>query len=188
MSQQDLLTGIVEALDGAAIPYLLTGSLASSLQGEPRATHDIDLVIDVSPEGVPRLAEVLTSLALFVDDLAVADAVRRRGMFNVIDPATGDKADFWLVTDDPFDRERFVRRTTIAALGAHISVSTAEDTILQKLRWSALSGGSEKQLADAAGVYDLQTGTLDETYLDTWAERLGVSAALCSLRERAAPG
>jgi hypothetical protein len=188
MSQQDLLRDIVAALDRAAIPYLLTGSLASSLQGEPRATHDIDLVIDVAPDDVPLLVEALTSLTLFVDELAVADAVLRRGMFNVIDAPTGDKADFWLVTDEPFDRERFARRTVIAALDAQISVSTPEDTILQKLRWSRLAGGSEKQLADAAGVYDVQSGALDEEYLDTWAERLGVRAELRSLRDRVPPG
>ena len=49
MSQQALLTRIVETLDGAGIPYMLTGSVASSLQGEPRATHDIDLVVDIRP-------------------------------------------------------------------------------------------------------------------------------------------
>lgn len=188
MSQQDLLRDLVAALDRAAIPYLLTGSLVSSLQGEPRATHDIDLVIDVAQNDVPLLVEVLTSLTLSVDELAVADAVLTRGMFSVIDPPSGDKADFWLVTEQPFDRERFARRTTITALGVQISVSTPEDTILQKLRWSRLAGGSEKQLADAAGVYDLQAGSLDEEYLDIWAERLGVSAALRALRDRAAPG
>ena len=49
MPQQALLKRIVEALDGAGIPYMLTGSLASSLQGEPRASHDIDLVISSPP-------------------------------------------------------------------------------------------------------------------------------------------
>lgn len=95
MSQQALLTRIVEVLDRAGIPYMLTGSLASSLQGAPRATHDIDLVVDVSVEHASRLAAELATLDVYVDDLAVGDAARRRGMFNVIDPATGDKADFW---------------------------------------------------------------------------------------------
>jgi predicted nucleotidyltransferase len=48
MSQQALLRRVVRALDGAGVPHMLTGSLASSLQGEPRATHDIDLVIDAA--------------------------------------------------------------------------------------------------------------------------------------------
>lgn len=61
MSQQALLKRIVEALDGAGIPYFLTGSLASSLQGEPRASHDIDLVIDIAPGDAARVARSLSA-------------------------------------------------------------------------------------------------------------------------------
>ncbi len=43
MSQQELLIRAVQALTAAGINYMLTGSLASSLQGEPRLSHDIDL-------------------------------------------------------------------------------------------------------------------------------------------------
>ena len=59
MSQQALLKRVVEALDGAGIPYMLTGSLASSLQGEPRASHDIDLVISITAGDVNDLLEAL---------------------------------------------------------------------------------------------------------------------------------
>jgi hypothetical protein len=47
------------ALGGAGIPFMVTGSLASSLQGEPRATHDVDLVVAVSANDVPRLVASL---------------------------------------------------------------------------------------------------------------------------------
>jgi len=45
MSQQELLKKIIQALDQAEIPYMITGSIVSSLQGEPRSTHDIDILI-----------------------------------------------------------------------------------------------------------------------------------------------
>jgi hypothetical protein len=35
-----------------------------------------------------------------------------------------------------------------------MKVSTPEDTILAKLRWANLSGGSEKQFTDALRVYE----------------------------------
>ena len=35
MSQQELLRKVVQALDDAGVEYMLTGSVASSLQGEP---------------------------------------------------------------------------------------------------------------------------------------------------------
>ena len=188
MSQQALLTRIVEALNGAGIPYMLTGSLASSLQGEPRATHDIDLVIDIAPGDVERLTRVLSAPAVYLDERAVGEATRRRTMFNLIDSSSGDKADFWLLTDEPFDRQRFARRIRMEALGLDLNVSTPEDTILMKLRWSAQAGGSEKQVNDALGVYGFQGDVLDQVYLDTWAERLDLAAALAAIRRQAQAG
>jgi hypothetical protein len=172
VSQQALLTRIVEALDGADIPYMLTGSLASSLQGEPRTSHDIDLVIDITAGDVARLTRALSAPDVYLDEHAVSDATRRRAMFNLIHSSSGDEADFWLLTDDPYDRARFARRLRIEALGLELSVSTPEETILMKLRWSAQAGGSDKQLSDALRVYELQCGSLDEKYLDGWAEQL----------------
>lgn len=188
MSQQALLKLIVEALDGAGIPYMLTGSLVSSLQGEPRATHDIDLVVDMTTGDVVRVTQALSAPHVYVDVHAVDDATRRRTMFNLIDSSSGDKADFWLLTDDPFDRERFSRRRLVEALGLRLMVSAPEDTILMKLRWSAQAGGSEKQLGDAQRVYELQAGSLDEGYLDEWAVRLEVAASLAAIRASAHVG
>ena len=188
MSQQALLKRIVEALDGAAVPYMLTGSLVSSVQGEPRATHDIDLVIDIAPGDVARVVLALSAPDTYLDEHAVRDAAHRRSMFNLIDSSGADKADFWLLTDDPFDHERFARRLRVEALGLEVSVSTPEDTILMKLRWSAQAGGSEKQLGDALRVYELQAGALDEGYLDEWAALLDVAAALAAIRRLARAG
>ena len=184
MSQQALLTRIVGALNGAGIPYMLTGSLASSLQGEPRATHDIDLVVDIAASAVARVTRALSAPQVYLDEHAVSDATRRRTMFNLIDSSSGDKADFWLLTDDSYDRERFARRLRVEALGLELCVSTPEDTILMKLRWPAQAGGSEKQFNDALGVYEFQGEVLDTAYLDTWAETLGLSAALAEIRSR----
>lgn len=86
-------------------------------------------------------------------------------MFNLIDVKSGDKADFWILTDEPFDRSRFARKYEENVLGMTLKVSSPEDTILAKLRWAALSGGSEKQFIDALRVYEVQSGKLDMEYL-----------------------
>lgn len=59
-------------------------------------------------------------------------------------------------------------------MGIRIQVSSPEDTILAKLRWSKLSGGSEKQFNDALRVYELQYGKLDLGYLNNWVKKLEV--------------
>lgn len=185
MSQQTLLARVVRALESVGVPYMLTGSLVSSLQGVPRASHDVDLVIDALPEDAQRIAESLAAPDLYVDARAVAEAVKSRTVFNVLDPSSGDKADFWLLKDEPYDRERFDRRVHVGALGLDLAVSAPEDTILMKLRWAAQAGGSQKQSDDVLGVYEFQGDSLDQGYLDDWAARLGIAEDLAAVRERA---
>ena len=98
-----------------------------------------------------------------------------------------DKVDFWLLTDDAFDLVRFDRRYVERFEGTRLPVSRPEDTILMKLRWAAMLGGSDKQFVDSLRVYEVQHGRLDEAYLDRWAETLGVTASLRRLRAEAEP-
>jgi hypothetical protein len=95
-------------------------------------------------------------------------------MFTLLDIDAGDKVDFWLLTDEPFDQSRFSRRREEEALGMRMVVPTPEDVILAKLRWCRMAGGSEKQFGDVLRVYELQHGRLDLGYLEWWVTELGV--------------
>ena len=108
-------------------------------------------------------------------------------MFNLLDTNTGDKVDFWSLTESDFDQSRFARRVATRAFGREVYVTSAEDTILQKLKWASDSGGSERQMGDALSVYSVQAGRLDQSYLDAWATRLHVSDLLTWVREHADP-
>ncbi len=57
-----------------------------------------------------------------------------------------------------------------------MQVSSPEDTILAKLRWAKLSGGSEKQFTDALCVYEVQYGKLDTDYMEHWAKKLDIES------------
>lgn len=185
MSQQELLAALAAAFAAEQIPYMITGSLASGLQGQPRSTHDIDAVVELSEASLGRCLARFPAPRYYVSASAALDAVRRRSMFNILDTQTGDRADLWLLTGDPFDRSRFARRTADEIDGIRIFVSSPEDTILMKLRWSRESGGSARQFEDALRVYEVQEGRLDQRYLDLWADGLGVSDMLADLRRRA---
>jgi hypothetical protein len=174
MSQQELLKRVVNVLTSAGIDYMITGSVASSLQGEPRASHDIDLVILLRPEAVTRLLADFPAPEFFLSEQAIRDAIRHKSMFNLLQVNEGDKVDFWLLTDEPFDQSRFARRRAEEVFGAALNVSAPEDTILAKLRWCQLAGGSEKQFKDALRIYEVQGSKLDIDYLRTWARQLGV--------------
>jgi hypothetical protein len=190
MSQQELLKLVIARLDQAGIEYMLTGSLASSLQGEPRATHDIDLVVAIRTapgDAAQMLMAAFPEPQFYLDEEAVRSAVGAMSMFNLIDTREGDKVDFWLLTADAFDQARFARRTVEDFEGMRLHVSRPEDTILMKLNWAQMSGGSEKQFVDALRVYEVQHGVLDQAYLDAWAMRLGVAELLTNLRSEAEP-
>ncbi len=187
MSQQELLKRIVELLDARKIAYMVTGSVTSSLQGEPRSTHDIDLVIDLPPDAADQLLEAFPASEFYVSNQAIRDALAQRTMFNVVDLESADKIDFWLLTDEPFDRSRFARKQTAQVEGMRFLVSAPEDTILMKLRWAALSGGSQKQFTDALRMYEVQHGVLDLDYLNEWAGRLAVEPLWRRLCDEATP-
>lgn len=176
MSQQELLRKVVQTLENAGIEYMLTGSLASSLQGEPRLTHDIDLVVAFPASAAQRITEVFQSPSFYADERQILDAVKRRSMFSVLHVDEGDKIDFWMLTDEPFDRSRFARRIVEQVFDIAIKVSSPEDTILAKLRRANLSGGSEKQFGDALSIFEVQGEKLDSAYLEHWSKELGVQS------------
>ena len=185
MSQSQLLARVVRTLESAAVEYMVTGSIVSSLQGEPRSTHDIDVVVALAPNAVPALLAAFPPPEFYLDEESVHEAIRRGDMFNLLQPDTGDKVDFWMLTADEFDQARFQARITEHAEGLDMKVSRPEDTILMKLRWSAMAGGSEKQFQDAVRVYEVQLNGLDQSRLDQWAGKIGVDELLARLRREA---
>jgi len=185
MSQQTLLEKVIRTLNRLGIEYMVTGSIASSLQGEPRSTHDIDIIVDLPKSKAPALSDAFPPPDYYLDQDAVLQAVSSRGMANLIDMQSGDKVDFWLLTETPFDLSRFNRRYYEEVLGMRIAVSSPEDTILMKLRWSKMSGGSEKQFIDAIRVYEVQHKKLDHEYLREWALKLGIEKEMEKLKAEA---
>jgi len=175
MSQSELLIHTIRALAESAHEYMLTGSLVSSIQGDPRATHDIDLVVSATPQSIGTFLTRFNNDEYYYDSDAAKDAIKNGGMFNILS-VSGDKVDIWALTDSEFDKMRFSRRQPIELFGISLYVSSPEDTILMKLLWSKLSGGSEKQLFDAAQVYTLQQEILDAAYLETWISKLDLNA------------
>ena len=185
LQPERLIRKVVQTLEEAGIEYMVTGSVASSLQGEPRSTHDIDLVVAPQRSMVEKLVEAFPSPDFYLSEASTLDAIDTGGMFNIIDTNEGDKIDFWMLTDEPLDQSRFSRKYAEAVMGFSIQVSSPEDTILAKLRWGQLSGGIEKQFADALRVYEVQYGKLDLDYLSDWAKVLDVELVLKRLHDTA---
>jgi hypothetical protein len=170
--QSELLKFVRQLLESLGIEYMLTGSLASSAQGDPRMTHDIDLMVKLDAPSAERLTAAFLADDYYVSDVAVKAAVGRRGMFNVLKTSTGQKIDFYVLPDEEYEQIRFARRVPLSVSGEEVFATTAEDTIVSKLRWAKLCGGSERQMQDALRVFEMQAATLDRAYIDLWIERL----------------
>jgi hypothetical protein len=173
--EEEALGAVVRALDLLAIPYMVTGSVASSYHGRPRATHDADIVIDPSLLQIVPLVEALTSGGFYVELERAQDAVRRRAQFNAIETQNACKMDFIVRKDRPFSRMELSRRERVdLASTSGVAIATPEDTILSKLEWAKKGGGSERQMDDASGIVELNP-ELDREYVERWAAELGVS-------------
>jgi len=176
MEQSDLLQFCVTALEHLGIQYFVTGSTASIIYGEPRFTNDIDIVASIESPKVSKLCEAFPLPDFYVSVDAVRDAVQTHGQFNVLHPASGLKVDFIVPANTAYDRGRFLRSRRIeAAPGCNANFASLEDVILMKLRYYR-EGGSDKHLRDIAGIVKISGDRLDGGYLDTWVDRLGLTA------------
>ena len=178
-----LLADVIGRLDRAGIAYMLTGSLASTYHGEPRATRDLDLVIDPAPDALERLVDGLEADGFHVDREAARTALRDRTQFNAIGEAA-TKIDFIIRKDRPFSVEEFGRRRRVELLGTSGFIATAEDLIVAKLEWAAQTG-SERQRRDIAGMLAVAGNAIDEAYLMRWITALGLTDAWTDVIGRA---
>jgi hypothetical protein len=172
--EEAALAVVVRALDGLAIPYMVTGSVASSYHGRPRSTHDADIVIDPTARQLDLFLDQLEAEGFYVNPDGAREAFRLRHSFNAIDVEHASKIDLIVRKNRPFSHEELRRRQRVrVSFGEDVAIVTAEDAVLSKLEWARRSGDSERQLRDAAGVLELNP-SIDRAYIERWASDLGV--------------
>lgn len=182
MTVTAFLSRLAGVLDAADVPYMLAGSFASSYHGEPRSTQDVDLVIHTDAGGTERLVQFFPSDDYYVDLGAALDAQVFKRQFNVIDMSTGWKADLIFRKSRAFSVGEFERRVEVDMLGTTLWIATPEDVAISKLEWSALSGGSERQLRDVIGVLKSCGDSLDLEYVEHWVQELGLQERWTALK------
>lgn len=167
------LREIKALLEDAEIPYMIVGSFASMVHGEPRTTQDLDIVIDPLPAALDQFLAHIDMETFYVDPDTARDALRRRAMFNIIDMRSAWKIDLVMRKDRPFSREELTRRAEQEVLGVIVPTASAEDTIVAKLEW-AKQGASERQIRDVAGILRVRGESIDRAYILRWIDELGL--------------
>lgn len=173
MSITSFLQRVAHILEGAGVPYMLTGSLAAAYYATPRATQDIDVVIDTQEVGIERLVQGFLDTGLYVDREAALDAWRTHGQFNAIDPESGWKVDLIVRKDRAFSKTEFERRERAHLLGIEVSLASLEDVVIAKLEWARM-GDSELQRGDVVRLLERSGEQLDRPYLAKWIAELGL--------------
>jgi hypothetical protein len=179
----DFLRRITAALERSGTPYMLTGSLASSMYGVPRSTNDIDIVIAPSRDQLETFLQLVQRLKLSVAREEAIAAYRNRTMFGVVDFANGWKVDLILQKSRAFSVAEFERRESHEVDGVHLTIATPEDVLLAKLEWAKMSG-SERQLEDVAGILRMQGANLDLHYIESWVESLDLAVQWSAARSK----
>lgn len=173
--EEAALAAAIGELTRLQIPYMLTGSVAASYHGRPRATHDADVVIDPSPRQLDDLLMALQAAGFYADLEGARSALAARRQFNVIEIAHACKIDLIVRRDRAFSDEEFSRRHAVdLPFAQRVSMVTKEDSVLSKLEWARESGDSSRQLADAAAIVAMNPD-LDRSYIERWATALGVT-------------
>lgn len=164
---------VLARLESAGLDYMVVGSVASIIYGEPRMTADMDVVVELLPQEARRIAAIFPEDEFYCPPREVIVAeVLSRGQFNLLSHATGLKVDMLIRKASPHGCEEFARRRRTSLWpGFDVWVAAPEDVIIKKLDYYR-EGGSEKHLRDIRGIV-AQTD-LDRAYLDRWVAELGL--------------
>lgn len=168
---------VARAVEACGLRYVVGGSLASSVSGEPRATLDADVMVDLRPESIACLVAALGG-DFHADADALARAVRERTSVNLIHLPSAAKVDLFVMGATPIEARQMERRQKIAVGSpprAELYIYTAEDILLQKLRWFRRGGEvSDRQWRDVLGIVLVQGQRLDRDYLRGAASAIDV--------------
>ncbi len=182
MQELDLFRIFIERLNKLNITYIITGAAASIIYGEPRMTHDLDMVIEIKEDEIENFAMMFPIDEFYCPPTEVIHVEMKRhqrGHFNLIHHDSGFKADIYLCGQDAMHRWALKNRRKISVENETYWLAPVEYVILKKLEYYR-EGESEKHLRDIAGIlalskelisFDFLNSKIDEKKLKTEWEK-----------------
>jgi hypothetical protein len=185
VTADEATAAVIDALEALGMPYLLVGSFSSNVYGIPRGTQDADFVVQLGGRSPAEIAARLGA-AFRLDPQSSFETVTMtlRHVLKVV--GTEFKIELFHLSDDPHDQERFRRRQRMKLYGREVSLPTAEDVIVTKVRWAAIARRN-KDVDDARNVIAVQGDRIDWDYVHAWCDRHGSRAVLDDIRKSIPP-
>ncbi len=186
MDLDELIPDFCHRLDSAQIEYLIGGSFASSVWGEPRQTNDVDVEVWLTPENEGRFVQSFAD-PYYVSKEEVREALTSSDIYRSVQVLHMDavfKFDCFLQGHSPIDREAYERALFVEIFpGQHLRLACPEHILVQKLRWYELGNRvNERQWRDLKFVAKVRDD-LDWVLVDRWGGMLGLESALHELKD-----
>ncbi len=175
------LAEVLRLLTRLEIPHMVVGSFSCNAYAMPRSTKDADIVVDFGTEDFNRVTDELGP-DFYVDRQMSFETITNSVRNVITYRPTKFDIELFRLSDDPHHQARFSRRRTESIPSADLvaDIPTAEDVIIQKLRWQR-----EKDVSDARNVIHAQLDNLDWDYLHRWTDQHGTTELLEQLRSEA---
>jgi hypothetical protein len=185
MTSDDATLAVIDLLDAEHVPYMAVGSLSSNFYGVPRSTQDADIVLLWEVSAVRPLVEKLGD-RFRLDPQPTFDPVTMATSQRLEVIGLPYKIEFFHLTEDAHDQERFRRRRQVLIGSRHIWLSTAEDVLITKLRWIR-SQRRSKDWEDVRNVIAVQRDKIDWDYVNSWCDRHDTRFTLDEIRQSISP-
>jgi hypothetical protein len=186
MPEANLFLMFTQRLNTLGVPYMVSGSVAVIIYGEPRLTHDVDLIVVLDREHIARFREVFPPAEFYCPptEVIAVEAVReQRGHFNIIHHETGFKADVYLSGRDPLHAWGLARVRRLEVEGQVLVVAPPEYVILRKLEYYR-EGGSEKHLRDIRSILNSSAKVIQTAELEQQIAERGLQGAWRQVLDR----
>jgi hypothetical protein len=168
MQEANLFLIFLERLNDSGIEYMATGSVASIIYGEPRVTHDIDIVLGLHVDNIEKLISIFGAEEFYCPPMEVIKTEISRktgGHFNIIHHGTGFKADIYPSGDDRLHIWAMAKRRKVKIENCDVWLAPPEYVIMRKLEYFK-EGGSSKHLSDIKKMLDISGKTINNAELE----------------------
>lgn len=176
MPEAELSLHFVRPLNQAGIRYIVGGGVASMLYGEPRFTNDVDLVVFLRPDDIPRFASAYPFPEYYLpptEVIAAEIARAEKGQFNALHNPSGFKADLFLTGRDELNAWAFRNARKMEFKGETLFLAPPEYVIIRKLEYLR-DGGSDKHVRDIRTMLRVSDELIDRKELAAWIRERGL--------------